>query len=178
MKYLLILLCLSLSACYAQHLDLDDPMGLPLKTPSLTLDVEPVTSSPGSAGTLTQQLETELRQTLPQERHVQVVAQAEQGQMTAAEKQAWHLHLRLRRQQQLLPTPAFFFGRDPLPPRVELALGLSLELRDPQGNLIQEQDFSQRGDAPADAVGKLEQQLLQILRHEVVQALQPHYVYR
>lgn len=160
MRLILTVLLLSLlSGCFAQRLELEDPMGLPLAQPQLGVSVD-------GTPQLAQQLQQELIQLLPRERQVQ--AQAGGGD--------WQLKAELRQQRQLLEAPLTFFGPVQAS-RVHMELALTVALSAPDGQ-VRHWELVQRGDAQPAAEAQLTQELLRRLRDRLLRELQPRYVYR
>lgn len=178
MKHILILFCtLLLSACYAQRLELNDPMGMPLSQATVALSVLPydLSNAESQESLLASQLEAELIQLLPRERHIKVVAACEDY---CPSPQHWSLTFLLKRQEQQWEQPTIGWLPNPSRFRTQIALELQAELLNPEGQSVKTFQFKQKGDAQPEAKQKLESQLLHILRQRAIQELQPQYIYR
>lgn len=143
---------------------LEDPWGLPLHEPSLSLGVE-ASDNPRLAA----RFETELRALLPRERFVRLVAPNEQTPQ---------LQIQLRQRRQEMPVKGHFWSPQ-LTPLARTRMEIELEARLNKGAA---EGFTvllvQRGDALTEDLDSLENQLLEALRQRLVQELQPRYRYR
>lgn len=157
---------LSLSGCFAQRMELDDPMGLPLAEPVVQVEVlsqnEPA---------LALQLQNELIQLLPRERQVRT-----QDGPTA---DGWALKIQLLSQHQQTALPVPLLNGLNAQPRTYLELKLAASLIAPAAKTAPDQhwEFVLRGDALPTAEAQLQQEMLRRLRDQLIQALQPRYKY-
>lgn len=144
---------------------LEDPWGLPLREPSLSLNVEALGNSDMAA-----RFYAELSALLPRERFVRVVA---------ADAQTPQLQIRLRQQRQEMPVPGQFWSSPPTTlPRTRMEIQLEARLLSGLETEAAPLVLVQRGDAVAGDLRVLENQLLEALRHRLLQELQPRYRYR
>ncbi len=162
---LILFSSLLLTACYAQQMVLDDPLGSPLEPRVIVLSLS-------NQELLSRQLEQSLLRELPRERGVSVVN-------SAVRQRHWQLPLKLERRSSLMPAPLTIMGPPTGPERMRLELELSGSLINSLGKkeLISIHLF-ERGDAILSEVNTLEQELLRRLKNRLIQDLQPHYSYR
>ncbi|PKL77282.1 MAG: hypothetical protein CVV27_06045, partial [Candidatus Melainabacteria bacterium HGW-Melainabacteria-1] len=114
-------LLLSLSGCFAMRLELDDPMGLPLLSPQVAVQIQSE-----SVPELALQLQNELIQLLPRERQVQT-------QPSDSAPAEWRLQAQLsQRRQQLDGSPPLLSGQAP-DSRIHIELTLEASLTPANG---------------------------------------------
>ncbi|MGV3525731.1 MAG: hypothetical protein ACO1RX_16025 [Candidatus Sericytochromatia bacterium] len=143
---------------------MEDPWGLPLREPSLSLHVEAADNP-----TLATRFDTELRALLPRERFVRMVAPHDA---------APQLQIQLRQHRQEMPVGGTFWAPQlPALPRTRMEIELEARLVNGGGEGFHT-ILVQRGDALAQDLDTLEKQLLESLRQSLIQALQPRYRYR
>ncbi|HEY9842458.1 MAG: hypothetical protein ACAI44_24865 [Candidatus Sericytochromatia bacterium] len=168
MRLILPFLILCLCGCYAQRLELDDPMGLPLAQPQLGVQI-----LSQNAPELAFQLQSELLQLLPRERQVQ------SRSLESASSADWSLTAQLQQQRQMLEVPLPLLNGLNAAPRVRLELKLVAELKAPGAQSpAQRWELVQRGDARPDAEAALAQELLRNLRDRLLREMQAKYQYK
>lgn len=169
MRKLLIPAILSaccLTGCFARHLELDDPLGLPVSRPDLGVRVR-------SDSALGPRIQQELIALLPRERHVLAHA------LTAAETDRWRLDGELSVGRQRLNVPVPMFDALGAADKVALELKLTATLTPPAGSPLAPRSWElvQRGEARPEAEARLTQELLRGLRDRLLLELQPTYRY-
>lgn len=160
-----------LSACFAQRLELDDPLGLPLNRPDLAVRIASE-QSPEMA----RQLQRELVSLLPRERHVVAHAAGD----PKARTDGWQLQAVLEYRHEKLRLPLPLLDSLNATARVDVELRLSATLTPPKGDPHQPWRWEnvQRGEARPDAEKQLTNELLRMLRDRLILDMQPKYVYR
>lgn len=167
-----LILLAGLSGCFAQRMELDDPLGLPLNQPQLGVQVQSAQSSQ-----LALQFQKELVQLLPRERHV--LARA----LDAKAKADWVLKAELQVHRESLRLPVPLLDDLNAVPQVRVEVRLTATLTPPSDQTAGSGtelhwDFVQRGDARPAAEKQLTQELLRALRDRLLLAMQPRYRYQ
>ncbi len=155
---------MALSSCYAQRMELVDPMGLSVNPPQIHVSMQSDTDSD-----FAYELQQHLTRLLPRERGLDVIE--------GLSEDAWTLQLQLSSKQLLAEAPAFLLTGQQTASRMHLQYDLTMNLVGPDKQVKTHWDFTQSGDAQVDAVDQLKHELLDRLVARALQSLQPHYDY-
>lgn len=162
--WLLTVLVFALTGCYAQRMELVDPMGFSLNPQQIRVSVQSQTESD-----LAFKLQQHLTRLLPRERGVDVVDASTTG--------VWTLQIQLSSKQLLAEAPDFLLTGQPASARLHVQYDLAVDLVDPDQQVKTHWDLTQSGDAQIEAFAQLQHELLDRLIARTIQSLQPHYEY-
>ena len=155
-----LLVCSLLSSCFALQMEFDDP----LQAAGETARLQVLVNSPQSQ--LAETLEAHLVRLLPRER----------GVLPVFENPNCQLKINLRAEQQPMPTAPVVFGPQGSP---QLRMELSADVEVWRGEtLLQNFKWVERGHALESQQADLQAALLTRLQNDILQKIQPRYVYR